>query len=67
MFQVMTPDPECATIDTPIVDALHKMHEGRFLHLPVIDRGNSIHKTQTMKQLTHTHTHTRRETLAPLL
>ena len=38
-LQVMTPNPECATIDTPIVDALHTMHDGKFLHLPVLDRG----------------------------
>lgn len=37
--QVMTPNPECGTIDTPIVDALHTMHDGKFLHLPVVDRG----------------------------
>ncbi|GMH23453.1 hypothetical protein Nepgr_025296 [Nepenthes gracilis] len=36
--KVMTPNPECATVDTPIVDALHTMHDGRFLHLPVVDR-----------------------------
>ena len=36
----MTPNPECATMDTPIVDALHTMHDGKFLHLPVVDRGN---------------------------
>lgn len=37
--QVMTPNPECATVDSPIVDALHIMHDGKFLHLPVVDRG----------------------------
>ncbi|KAL7099299.1 hypothetical protein ACP275_09G074800 [Erythranthe tilingii] len=36
--KVMTPNPECATVDTPIVDALHTMHDGKFLHLPVIDK-----------------------------
>ncbi|KAJ6374525.1 hypothetical protein OIU78_030103 [Salix suchowensis] len=40
--QVMTPNPECATIDTPIVDALHTMHDGKFLHLPVLDRDENI-------------------------
>ncbi|XAR50343.1 hypothetical protein NMG60_11004637 [Bertholletia excelsa] len=35
--KVMTPNPECATIDTPLVDALHTMHDGKFLHLPVVD------------------------------
>jgi CBS domain-containing protein len=38
-MQVMTPNPECVIIDTPIVDALHTMHDGKFLHLPVVDRG----------------------------
>ncbi|KAI3721696.1 hypothetical protein L2E82_32714 [Cichorium intybus] len=36
--KVMTPNPECANIDTPIVDALHTMHHGKFLHPPVVDR-----------------------------
>ena len=35
----MTPNPECASIDMPIVDALHTMHDGKFLHLPVVDKG----------------------------
>lgn len=38
----MTPNPECATVDTPIVDALHSMHDGKFLHLPVVDRGTRL-------------------------
>ncbi|THG19978.1 hypothetical protein TEA_001618 [Camellia sinensis var. sinensis] len=36
--KVMTPNPECATVDTPIVNALHIMHDGKFLHLPVVDK-----------------------------
>lgn len=40
--KVMTPNPECATIDSPIVDALHTMHDGKFLHLPVVDRDGNI-------------------------
>ncbi|CAA6660593.1 unnamed protein product [Spirodela intermedia] len=32
--KVMTPNPECATLDTTILDALHIMHDGKFLHLP---------------------------------
>lgn len=35
----MTPNPEYATIDTSILEALHTMHDGKFLHLPVVDRG----------------------------
>ncbi|KAE8719687.1 CBS domain-containing protein CBSCBSPB1 [Hibiscus syriacus] len=40
--KVMTPNPECAIVDTPIVDALHTMHDGKFLHLPVVDRDGEI-------------------------
>ena len=39
----MTPDPECATVDMPILDALRTMQERKFLHLPVMDRGTHIH------------------------
>lgn len=39
VLQVMTPNPECASLDTTLVDALHTMHDGKFLHLPVTDRG----------------------------
>lgn len=38
----MTPNPECGTVDTPIVDALHTMHDGKFLHLPIVDRGEIL-------------------------
>ncbi|XP_071689825.1 CBS domain-containing protein CBSCBSPB3-like [Rutidosis leptorrhynchoides] len=39
--KVRTLNPECATLDTPIVNALHNMHDGKFLHLPLVDRGIS--------------------------
>ena len=35
----MTENPESTSVDTPIVEALHIMHEGKFLHLPVTDKG----------------------------
>ena len=35
----MTPNPECATLETTILQALHIMHDGKFLHLPVLDKG----------------------------
>jgi CBS domain-containing protein len=35
----MTANPDCATLDTTILDALHIMHDGKFLHIPVIDGG----------------------------
>lgn len=44
----MTPNPECGTVDTPIVDALHSMHDGKFLHLPVVDRGMLTYKTRKL-------------------
>ncbi|XP_066338072.1 CBS domain-containing protein CBSCBSPB5-like [Miscanthus floridulus] len=40
--KVMTHDPECATVDMPILDALRTMQERKFLHLPVMDRDGSI-------------------------
>ncbi|KAK4436857.1 CBS domain-containing protein CBSCBSPB1 [Sesamum alatum] len=40
--KVMTPNPECASVDTPIVDALHTMHDGKFLHLPVVDKDGTV-------------------------
>ncbi|EPS72476.1 hypothetical protein M569_02281, partial [Genlisea aurea] len=40
--KVMTPNPECATVETSIVDALHTMHDGKFLHLPVVDKDGIV-------------------------
>lgn len=51
--KVMTPNPECATVDTTIVDALHTMHDGKFLHLPVIDREGCIVACLDVLHLTH--------------
>ncbi|KAL6552437.1 CBS domain-containing protein cbscbspb1 [Orobanche hederae] len=51
--KVMTPNPECATIDSPIVDALHTMHDGSFLHLPVVDRDGIIVTVIDVLHITH--------------
>ncbi|XP_055828412.1 CBS domain-containing protein CBSCBSPB5-like isoform X1 [Solanum dulcamara] len=51
--RVMTPNPECATTDTPIVDALHTMHDGKFLHLPVIDRDGIVVAVVDVLHITH--------------
>ncbi|XP_021286282.1 CBS domain-containing protein CBSCBSPB5-like isoform X1 [Herrania umbratica] len=51
--KVMTPNPECATVDTPIVDALHTMHDGKFLHLPVVDRDGEIVAVVDVIHITH--------------
>ncbi|KAG1331077.1 CBS domain-containing protein CBSCBSPB3 [Cocos nucifera] len=51
--KVMTANPECATVDTTILDALHIMHDGKFLHLPVLDRDGEIAACLDVLQLTH--------------
>ncbi|XP_024173675.1 CBS domain-containing protein CBSCBSPB1 isoform X2 [Rosa chinensis] len=51
--KVMTPNPECASVDTPIVDALHTMHDGKFLHLPVVDRDGGIVAVVDVIHITH--------------
>ncbi|KAF9619301.1 hypothetical protein IFM89_006488 [Coptis chinensis] len=51
--KVMTPNPECATVDTPIVDALHTMHDGKFLHLPVVDRDGTVVSVIDVIHITH--------------
>ncbi|KAI3673611.1 hypothetical protein L6452_39735 [Arctium lappa] len=51
--KVMTPNPECASIDTPIVDALHTMHDGKFLHLPVVDRDGCVVSIVDVLHITH--------------
>ncbi|KAF6148446.1 hypothetical protein GIB67_038801 [Kingdonia uniflora] len=51
--KVMTPNPECATVDTPIVDALHTMHDGKFLHLPVVDRDGAVVAVIDVIHITH--------------
>ncbi|GMQ09674.1 hypothetical protein CsSME_00052959 [Camellia sinensis var. sinensis] len=51
--KVMTPNPECATVDTPIVDALHIMHDGKFLHLPVVDKDGIAVAVVDVLHITH--------------
>lgn len=38
--EVMTPNPETASPSTSLVDALHVMHEQKFLHLPVVEESS---------------------------
>jgi signal-transduction protein with cAMP-binding, CBS, and nucleotidyltransferase domain len=41
--QAMTSHPDCASLDTTILDALHLMHDGRYLHLPILnDQGRVV-------------------------
>ncbi|CAL5422667.1 unnamed protein product [Camellia sinensis] len=51
--KVMTPNPEFATVDTPIVDALHIMHDGKFLHLPVVDKDGVAVAVVDVLHITH--------------
>ncbi|CAL0325215.1 unnamed protein product [Lupinus luteus] len=51
--KVMTPNPECASLDTTILDALHMMHDGKFLHLPVLDRDGYVTACVDVLQITH--------------
>ncbi|XP_027343168.1 CBS domain-containing protein CBSCBSPB1-like [Abrus precatorius] len=51
--KVLTPNPEWGTIDTPIVDALHTMHDGKFLHLPVVDRDGCVIAMVDVIHITH--------------
>uniref|UniRef100_A0A453K7L4 CBS domain-containing protein n=1 Tax=Aegilops tauschii subsp. strangulata TaxID=200361 RepID=A0A453K7L4_AEGTS len=51
--KVMTANPDCATLDTTILDALHIMHDGKFLHIPVLDREGQIAACLDVLQLTH--------------
>ncbi|KAK7410927.1 hypothetical protein VNO78_02160 [Psophocarpus tetragonolobus] len=51
--KVMTPNPECASLETTILEALHMMHNGKFLHLPVMDRDGNVIACLDVLQITH--------------
>ncbi|CAL9763727.1 unnamed protein product [Musa acuminata subsp. burmannicoides] len=51
--KVMTPNPECRSIDTSILDALHTMRAGKFLHLPLTDRNGIIVSVIDVLNITH--------------
>ncbi|KDP23089.1 hypothetical protein JCGZ_00502 [Jatropha curcas] len=51
--KVMTANPECATLETTILDALHIMHDGKFLHLPVVDKEGSLAACIDVLHITH--------------
>ncbi|CAL0306689.1 unnamed protein product [Lupinus luteus] len=51
--KVMTPNPECASLETTILDALHMMHDGKYLHLPVVDRDGYVAACVDVLQITH--------------
>ncbi|XP_027339326.1 CBS domain-containing protein CBSCBSPB3-like isoform X4 [Abrus precatorius] len=51
--KVMTPNPECASLETTILEALHLMHDGKFLHLPVVDRDGNVAACVDVLEITH--------------
>ncbi|KAI9497635.1 hypothetical protein BDB00DRAFT_756393, partial [Zychaea mexicana] len=42
VVRVMTPHPDTATPQTTIMDALHRMNDGHYLNLPVLDNGKVV-------------------------
>ncbi|KAL3666622.1 hypothetical protein V7S43_008244 [Phytophthora oleae] len=42
LSSVMTPNPQTATLGTTILETLHSMHNGKFLHVPVFDDDRSL-------------------------
>ncbi|CAL9120654.1 unnamed protein product [Musa textilis] len=51
--KVMTPNPECRSIDTSILVALHTMRAGKFLHLPLTDRNGNVVSVIDVLNITH--------------
>ncbi|KAL8159161.1 hypothetical protein V2J09_000698 [Rumex salicifolius] len=51
--KVMTPNPECATLETTILEAMHVMHDGKFLHLPVLDKDGALAACIDVLHITH--------------
>ncbi|CAL9135341.1 unnamed protein product [Musa textilis] len=51
--KVMTANPKCVTLDTTILEALHIMHDGKFLHLPVLGRDEHVVACLDVLQLAH--------------
>lgn len=50
---VMTPEPQTATLGTTILETLHSMHNGKFLHVPVFDSGKKLVGIVDVLQVTH--------------
>ncbi|POM72859.1 Myosin-like protein [Phytophthora palmivora] len=50
---VMTPNPQTATLGTTILETLHSMHNGKFLHVPVFDNGKKLVGIVDVLQVTH--------------
>ncbi len=53
ILEVMTPHPETVTRTTTVVEALRKMHAGRYLHLPIVDEVGSLEGLVDVLRLTY--------------
>ncbi|KAE9004704.1 hypothetical protein PR001_g16627 [Phytophthora rubi] len=42
LSSVMTPEPQTATLGTTILETLHSIHNGKFLHVPVFDSDTKL-------------------------
>ncbi|KAK7353665.1 hypothetical protein VNO80_19116 [Phaseolus coccineus] len=51
--KVMTPNPEYASPETTILEALTMMHNGKYLHLPVVDKDGTAIACLDVLQITH--------------
>ncbi|KAK6150775.1 hypothetical protein DH2020_015707 [Rehmannia glutinosa] len=51
--KVMTSNPECATLETSILEALHIMRDGKFLHVPVVDKDGNVAACLDVLQISH--------------
>ncbi|KAL1553979.1 CBS domain-containing protein cbscbspb1 [Salvia divinorum] len=51
--KVMTANPECTSIDSSIVEALHSMHEGKYMHLLVVDKDGVLVTVIDVLNITH--------------
>ncbi|KAL1563646.1 CBS domain-containing protein cbscbspb4, variant 2 [Salvia divinorum] len=51
--KVMTENPECWSIDSSIVEALHSMHEGKYMHLIVVDKDGVLVTVIDVLNITH--------------
>ncbi|MDP6345331.1 MAG: CBS domain-containing protein [Alphaproteobacteria bacterium] len=40
--EVMTPDPQTVSPDTNAIEALHRLQDGRFRHLPIVEDGKLL-------------------------
>ncbi|CAH0477044.1 unnamed protein product [Peronospora belbahrii] len=53
LSSVMTPNPQTATLGTTILETLHSMHNGQFLHVPVFADGTKLVGIVDVLQVTH--------------